>query len=173
MSSFRWFFLQLCIRPFWSTSRDCSWSLDVPSIYKRLFADDCLLYRTIATEEDAIQLQRDLDHIQEWAAKWQLRFNVRKCTKMRFTRSFSIKLSINISLFQFHHISPQWKDPPDSITLPVLFYQTHILFHTKKVTTHVQSEIGITYHLIYMKVQTLTLFQLDCTHCIYLNFVIT
>ena len=55
----------------------------------RLFADDCLLYRTIATEEDAIQLQHDLDHLQEWAAKWQLRFNVRKCTIMRFTRSFS------------------------------------------------------------------------------------
>ena len=26
----------------------------------RLFADDCLLYRTITTDEDTIQLQRDL-----------------------------------------------------------------------------------------------------------------
>ena len=42
----------------------------------RLFADDCLPYRTITTDEDTIQLQRDLDQLQEWAAKWQLRFNV-------------------------------------------------------------------------------------------------
>ena len=33
----------------------------------RLFADDCLLYRTITTDEDAAQLQRDLDQLQEWA----------------------------------------------------------------------------------------------------------
>jgi len=56
---------------------------------QRLFADDCLLYRTITTEEDAIQLQRDLDQIQKWANKWQLRFNVTKCTIMRFTISLS------------------------------------------------------------------------------------
>ena len=42
----------------------------------RLFADDCLLYRTINSEEDAIQLQNDLDQLSTWANKWQLRFNV-------------------------------------------------------------------------------------------------
>ena len=55
----------------------------------RLFADDCLLYRIITTNEDAIQLQHDLDQLHEWATKWQLRFNVTKCTIMRFTRSLS------------------------------------------------------------------------------------
>ena len=55
----------------------------------RLFADDCLLYRIITTKEDAIQLQHDLDQLHEWATKWQLRFNVTKCTIMRFTRSLS------------------------------------------------------------------------------------
>ena len=48
---------------------------------------DCLLYRTITTDEDTSQLQRDLDQLQEWATKWQLRFNVSKCTIMRFTKS--------------------------------------------------------------------------------------
>ena len=47
------------------------------------------LYRTITTEEDAVQLQRDLDQLQEWETKWQLRFNVKKCTIMWLTRSFS------------------------------------------------------------------------------------
>jgi len=55
----------------------------------RLFADDCLLYRIITSKEDTIQLQHDLDQLQEWADKWQLKFNVTKCTIMRFTRSLS------------------------------------------------------------------------------------
>ena len=55
----------------------------------RLFPDDCLLYRIITTDEDAIQLQHDLDQLHEWETKWQLRFNVTKCTIMRFTRSLS------------------------------------------------------------------------------------
>ena len=55
----------------------------------RLFADDCILYKTIKTPEDATKLQQDLDLLHEWAVKWQLRFNVTKCTIMRFTRSLS------------------------------------------------------------------------------------
>ena len=55
----------------------------------RLFADDCILYRTITTEEDAIQLQNDLNLLFAWEIKWQLHFNVTKCTIMRFTRSSS------------------------------------------------------------------------------------
>ena len=53
----------------------------------RLFADDCILYRTIKTNKDATKLQQDLDILHEWAVKWQLRFNVTKCTIMRFTRT--------------------------------------------------------------------------------------
>jgi len=56
----------------------------------RLFADDCVLYRAISSEEDVIQLQNDLDHLSAW---WQLRFNVTKCTIMHFTRSQSPLLS--------------------------------------------------------------------------------
>ena len=55
----------------------------------RLFADDCLLYRNITAEEDSIQLQHDLNQLSTWASKWQLRFNVAKCTIMCFTRSLS------------------------------------------------------------------------------------
>ena len=41
----------------------------------RLFADDCLLYRPIETQQDQITLQQDLDCIQQWADGWGMRFN--------------------------------------------------------------------------------------------------
>ena len=53
----------------------------------KLFADDCLLYRAIRTEQDALLLQKDLDSLSQWATIWQMRFNPSKCTVMRCTRS--------------------------------------------------------------------------------------
>jgi hypothetical protein len=45
----------------------------------RLFADDCLLYRTIKKEEDHLTLQADLKHLEGWENKWGMRFNAKKC----------------------------------------------------------------------------------------------
>ena len=45
----------------------------------RLFADDCLLYRTISNQDDADRLQDDLDKLQEWTETWQINFNAKKC----------------------------------------------------------------------------------------------
>jgi hypothetical protein len=45
----------------------------------RLFADDCLLYRTIKKEEDHLTLQADLKHLEGWANKWGMRFYAKKC----------------------------------------------------------------------------------------------
>ena len=44
----------------------------------RLFADDCLLYRTISNQDDAYRLQDDLDKLQEWTETWQMNFNANK-----------------------------------------------------------------------------------------------
>ena len=41
----------------------------------RLFADDCLLYRTIRSPDDSRQLQHDLDSLQSWENDWQMAFN--------------------------------------------------------------------------------------------------
>ena len=41
----------------------------------RLFADDCLVNRTISSEEDAAALQDDLDQLQKWEQDWQMKFN--------------------------------------------------------------------------------------------------
>ena len=45
----------------------------------RLFADDCLLYKTISNQDDADRLQDDLDKVQEWTDTWQMKCNAKKC----------------------------------------------------------------------------------------------
>jgi hypothetical protein len=47
--------------------------------YVRLFADDCLLYRTIHTMQDHIDLQSDLHQLEIWAETWGMKFNAKKC----------------------------------------------------------------------------------------------
>ena len=44
---------------------------DLPSIVSskvRLFADDCLIYRQIKSNNDQIELQRDLNLLESWGA---------------------------------------------------------------------------------------------------------
>lgn len=45
----------------------------------RLFADDCLLYREIQTQDDHNILQNDLRELETWAKTWGMRFNAKKC----------------------------------------------------------------------------------------------
>ena len=45
----------------------------------RLFADDCLVYREIRSQEDRVQLQADLDALGAWSARWGMKFNTSKC----------------------------------------------------------------------------------------------
>ncbi len=45
----------------------------------RLFADDCLVYRQIKTIDDSVALQHDLTALEEWAHKWGMAFNAKKC----------------------------------------------------------------------------------------------
>lgn len=52
-----------------------------------LFADDCVVYRKIASPSDSAALQSDLDSINEWCSNSQMSLNVNKCKHMRFTRS--------------------------------------------------------------------------------------
>ena len=51
----------------------------------RLFADDCMVYRTIKTEADAHNLQQDLDALQRWEGEWLMQFNPSKCQALRIT----------------------------------------------------------------------------------------
>ena len=53
----------------------------------RLFADDCIMYRTVTTREEASSLQYDLDKIYDWCTTWQMQLNIDKCAILRCTRS--------------------------------------------------------------------------------------
>ena len=49
----------------------------------RLFADDCLIYKTVSSLNDTITFQRDFDSLHEWGSRWGMSFNVTKCNIMR------------------------------------------------------------------------------------------
>ena len=51
----------------------------------RLFAEDCLVYRAVSTQEDAAALQDDLGRLQEWEEKWLTKFIPEKCEVLRVT----------------------------------------------------------------------------------------
>ncbi len=69
---------------------------DEVSSHVHLFADDCLLYRPIRSEDDQVNLQQDLDSLSCWAETWGMRFNPSKChimsvgTTKKFTKFYSL-----------------------------------------------------------------------------------
>ena len=66
-----------------------------------LFADDCVIYKTIYNKDDTITLQKDLSTLSDWARIWQMNFNVDKCILLRFTLGVC-----DIAHFEYH-VSPQ------------------------------------------------------------------
>ena len=50
-----------------------------------LFADDCLLYQQIKSNDDHEILQHDLHNLELWANKWLMSFNVSKCEVLRIS----------------------------------------------------------------------------------------
>jgi hypothetical protein len=51
-----------------------------------LFADDCLLYRTVKSTADTASLHKDIKNLQEWEHAWQMYFNPDKCEVIHITR---------------------------------------------------------------------------------------
>ena len=51
----------------------------------RLSADDCVLYRNINKEEDAMALQEDLEALQSWERDWLMEFHPNKCQVLHIT----------------------------------------------------------------------------------------
>ena len=52
----------------------------------RLFADDAISYMTIDNQQDAHNLQQDLNRIGEWAKKWTMVLNTDKCKVITISR---------------------------------------------------------------------------------------
>ena len=55
----------------------------------RLFADDCILYRTIVNPTDCFILQDDINQLFSWATVWQMQFNAKKCHILSITKKRS------------------------------------------------------------------------------------
>ena len=55
----------------------------------RLFADDCIVYRTILTATDTEILQDDIYKLAEWEKTWGMNFHPQKCSVLTATRSRS------------------------------------------------------------------------------------
>lgn len=55
----------------------------------RLFADDCVVYRKITTQDDLLILQADLLKITDWCQNWKMSLNTNKCKCMRFSNSLA------------------------------------------------------------------------------------
>ena len=58
---------------------------DLPAQVKtsiKLYADDALVYRRIHSKTDQ---DKDLSRLAQWAATWQMSFNVQKCMYLRIT----------------------------------------------------------------------------------------
>ena len=64
---------------------------DLPDYIKhckvRLFADDCVLYRSVVNYNDTLLIQEDLLSLQMWSHDWLMNFNVSKCHSMNITQS--------------------------------------------------------------------------------------
>ena len=53
----------------------------------RLFADDTALYLTIEGADDGLALQKGLDKLAVWEARWDMEFNPSKCQVVQVTGS--------------------------------------------------------------------------------------
>ena len=60
----------------------------------RLFADDCILYRSINDQNDHFHLQIDLDLIVKWTETWQMNLNIDKCAILTCSRLLSSSTSV-------------------------------------------------------------------------------
>ena len=56
-----------------------------------LFADDTKVFRRIDSENDSLQLQRDIDALDDWTSKWLLKFNSDKCHVLTMGKVEDIK----------------------------------------------------------------------------------
>ena len=66
----------------------------------RLFADDCLLYRSINSIQDHMALQNDLLELEKWASTWGMRFNAKKCYILSVRNSSSYFYQLDNTILQ-------------------------------------------------------------------------
>lgn len=66
---------------------------DMASLLKSnvlLFADDCVVFREITSDNDANLLQSDLNAVANWSKTWLMELNTKKCKVMRISRTKTV-----------------------------------------------------------------------------------
>ena len=63
----------------------------------RLFMDDCVLYRKVASQAECNLLQDNLNNLEDWENTWKMSFNASKCNTISITRKKN-KISHDYSL---------------------------------------------------------------------------
>jgi len=59
-----------------------------------MFADDTKIWTKLTNPTDAESLQNDLDSLSTWSARWQLKFNPKKCKLMHIGHKQDTKYTI-------------------------------------------------------------------------------
>ena len=61
----------------------------------RLFADDCILYRSVQVPNDCKKLHADINNLEQWEKTWLMKFNPTKCCVMTISLASKYKLTHN------------------------------------------------------------------------------
>lgn len=108
---------------------------DVVRSFNALFADNTKIYAPVKTEEHASIMQKDLEKLDQWSNKWQLKLNMSQCQMVHFGSS-STKHAYNME--DAETIKPLPKDTDDE-DFGVLFdvnmkFSKHIAAVSNKAT---------------------------------------
>ena len=63
-----------------------------------LFADDCILYRSVQVPNDCNKLQADLNNLEQWEKTWLMKFNPTKCCVMTISLASTYKIIYKYTL---------------------------------------------------------------------------
>ena len=111
---------------------------DLPEVVNSdtyLFADDTKILRHVANQEDALQLQLDINSLELWSRKWLLKFHPRKCHVLTLGKFHNITYTHRYTLHQqeLEHVFEQ-KDL--GVTLDAeLRFDEHISAKVKKANS--------------------------------------
>jgi hypothetical protein len=70
----------------------------------RLFADDCLLYRMVKTQQGQQQLQTDLHSLERWATKWGNHSNCEAGIDIRKNADPIVQVSLSLYVRYIYNI---------------------------------------------------------------------
>ena len=99
--------------------------------FVRLFADDCLLYRTIRNIDDQLALQEDLRQLEIWASDWGMSFNAAKCYILSINSRQSFYYQLNGTILKHVDNNPYL----GLLISKDLKWATHIEKTTKKASS--------------------------------------